>query len=126
VQAHDEGRVLGVPLSETAETEEGTEEAMATEVNALLLLPPEGVGNLTSIEGTATVPWEPNDPAGFTLHELGQRFRRMQPVVAWLRERGLEIEVERKDDEGTWFRLTSLPDRVDRKYAGDDPTWWRR
>ena len=106
---------------------------MATkEVNALLLLPANEDGHLTTIEGTDSVPWEPDDPSGFTVHELGQRFRRKMPVVDWLRERGLEIEVVQTNGIGTFFRLTSEPDREDKTpttykpATGDDPTWWRR
>ena len=79
----------------------------------LLLLPAVEDGLLTSMEGTRTVPWEPDDPKGFTLHALGQRLRRKQPVVAWLRERGLELNVEQTNNRGVWFRLTSIETKED-------------
>ena len=79
-----------------------------TEVNALLLLPATEEGKLTTMEGVSSVPWQPDDPNGFTVHDLGLRLRRKQPVVAWLRERGLELEVEQTNVLGTWFRLTNI------------------
>lgn len=105
---------------------------MEKEVNALLLLPANEDGLLTTVDGVESVPWEVDEPNGFTVHELGQRMRRKMPIVAWLRERGLNIEVEAKNNLGVWFRLTSAPDRVDKTPATiegtglSDPTWWRR
>jgi len=87
--------------------------ATMTATNALLLLPAVEDGLLTSMEGTRTVPWEPDDPKGFTLHALGQRLRRKQPVAAWLRERGLELNVEQTNNRGVWFRLTSIETKED-------------
>lgn len=77
-----------------------------TPTDALIVLPPEP-GFLTAMEGVRTIPWQP-DGAGFTLHDLGQRLRNKQPVVAWLQQFNLELNVIQTDDVGTWFRLTTI------------------
>lgn len=54
------------------------------------------------MEHLADVPF---DPEGFTVYELGLRLRHGGETVAWLKQFGLEIDVLRVDQYGTWFEL---------------------
>lgn len=77
-----------------------------TRTDAVLLLPPEP-GRLTTMEGVKTVPWQP-DGVGFTVSDLNDRLRAKQPVVGWLRQFDLELDVIETNEAGTWFHLTSI------------------